>query len=133
MPRPAHNLHPRHHTNHPHEDGSVTVVALAVVAVWAVLAGVILTIGGVHAAGARAQSAADLAALAGANVLHNSHHVVGTGAGLAWGVPCDTAHYVVSTSEPNARAKCTATQDDVTVQVTIRVVGFSVTRSARAA
>lgn len=118
---------------HRHENGSVSVTALAVIAVWAVLAGVLLTIGGVHAAGARAQSTADFAALAGANVLFNSSFILGPTEGLAQASPCDAAEHLVSVSEPGARMSCSVRDDVVSVEVTVRVMGFSVTRSARAA
>ncbi|MGB3699460.1 MAG: Rv3654c family TadE-like protein [Gordonia sp. (in: high G+C Gram-positive bacteria)] len=93
------------------EDGFSTVAGAAVIAALAVLLVAVLYIGGAVVARHRAQSAADLAALAGASV-----QVSGSGEG------CEQARRLAARQEGAPRVvECTVDGDDVQLRVAVTI------------
>lgn len=103
------------------ERGSGTVVALAVVGATVSLTAGMLTVGGAVAAQRRATAAADLSALAAADVA----------VGRMPGEPCETAETVAAANGAHT-ASCVSDDVVVTVTVTVDYLGLSARASARA-
>lgn len=116
------------------DEGSGTVLVIALLAVALVLAAAIGTLGGAQVARGRAQVAADLAALAAADVVALPPGVTVTAEALRVADPCARA---VTVAERNAAkvTSCVADPGGV-VTVTVAVDGgrgpFALTATARA-
>lgn len=117
------------------DEGSGTVLVLAVVAVVMVLAGLVAALASAQGARARAQTAADLAALAGAQRVATPGGIPLDAGAVDGADPCATARDVAARNGAGLRS-CTAGVDGV-VEVTVAgrggvMQGPAATASARA-
>lgn len=99
------------------DEGSGTVLMLAVVAVVMVLAGLLGVLASAQGARVRAQTAADLAALAGAQRIATPSHIPLDTAAVVAVDPCATARDVAARNGADLRS-CAADADGV-VEVTV--------------